>query len=324
MRALRLNAWGEPPELVDVPTPEPAPGEVLLRVAGAGACHSDVHLMEWSAAEAPDAIRPPFTLGHENTGTIAALGAGVSGWEVGEPVAVYGPWGCGRCRPCRLSEENLCERTGQLAGMGGGLGLDGGMAEYELVPDQRLLVPLGDLDPIAAAPLTDAGLTPYHAIKAALHLLVPGSTTVLIGLGGLGHMAVQIVGELSPARIVAVDTSQQKLDHARRLGAHETFLSGPDTAAQIRELTGGIGAELVVDLVGIAGGALPVGFGLVPYDATVVAPYWGSAVELREVLALAAAGRLRADVETFALADAMRAYEKMRAGELVGRAVITP
>jgi len=346
MRALRLTAWGEPPALVDVPTPEPGPGEVLLKVAGAGACHSDVHLMEWSAAEAPDAISPPFTLGHENTGTIAALGAGVSGWEVGEPVAVYGPWGCGRCRPCRLSEENLCERTGALGGMGGGLGFDGGMAEFELVPDQRLLVPLDGLDPIAAAPLTDAGLTPYHAIKRALHLLVPGSTAVVIGVGGLGHMAVQIVGELSPARIVAVDTSQRKLDHARTLGAHETLLSGPDTAAAIRELTGGIGAELVVDLVGaqatvelagavvrsgghvtvvgIAGGALPVGNGLVPYDATFVAPYWGSAVELREVLALAAAGRLRADVETFPLADAMRAYERMRAGELIGRAVITP
>jgi alcohol dehydrogenase, propanol-preferring len=346
MQALRLTAWGEPPALVDVPTPEPGPGEVLLKVAGAGACHSDVHLMEWSAEAAPDAISPPFTLGHENTGTIAALGAGVSGWEVGEPVAVYGPWGCGRCRPCRLSEENLCERTGHLGGMGGGLGFDGGMAEYELVPDQRLLVPLGGLDPIAAAPLTDAGLTPYHAIKAALHLLVPGSTAVVIGVGGLGHMAVQIVGELSPARIVAVDTSRQKLDHARRLGADEALLSGPDTAAQIRELTGGIGAELVVDLVGaqptvelagavvrsgghvtvvgIAGGALPVGNGLVPYDATFVAPYWGSAVELREVLALAEAGRLRAEVETFALADALTAYERMRAGELIGRAVITP
>ncbi|MDW5598071.1 NAD(P)-dependent alcohol dehydrogenase [Conexibacter stalactiti] len=346
MRALRLNAWGEPPSLVELPTPEPGPGEVLLKIAGAGACHSDIHLMDWSAEQAPPAIAPPFTLGHENTGTIAALGAGVSGWEIGDPVAVYGPWGCGRCRPCRLSAENLCERTGELGGMGGGLGFDGGMADYELVPDQRLLVPLGDLDPIAAAPLTDAGLTPYHAIKAALPLLVPGSTAVVIGVGGLGHMAVQIVGELSPARIVAVDTSEQKLDHARRLGAEEALLSGPETAARIRELTGGIGAELVVDLVGaqptvelaaavvrsgghvsvvgIAGGTVPVGNGTVPFDATFTGPYWGSAVELREVLALAAAGRLRADVETFPLEQAMTAYEKMRAGALVGRAVITP
>lgn len=346
MRALRLTDWGAPPELTDVPTPDPGPGEVLIKVAGAGACHSDIHLMDWSAEQAPDAIRPPFTLGHENTGTIAALGAGVTGWKEGDPVAVYGPWGCGRCRPCRLSEENLCERTGELGGMGGGLGFDGGMAEYELVPDQRLLVPLGDLDPIQAAPLTDAGLTPYHAIKQALPLLVPGSTAVAIGVGGLGHMAVQILRELSPARIVAVDTSEEKLAHAKRLGAHAAFLSDSDAAGEIRELTRGVGAELVIDLVGaqptvelaaatvrsgghisivgIGGGAIPAGNGLLPYDATVTGPYWGSAVELREVLALAAAGRLRAAVETFALDDVMTAYERMRAGRLTGRAVIMP
>lgn len=346
MRALRLTAYGEPPSLEEVATPEPGPGQVLVKIAGAGACHSDLHLMDWSAQEAPPIIQPPFTLGHENTGTIAALGAGVSGWAEGDAVAVYGPWGCGRCRPCRLSEENLCERTGELDGMGGGLGLDGGMADYELVPDQRLLVPLGGLDPVQAAPLTDAGLTPYHAIKAALPLLVPGSTAVAIGVGGLGHMAVQILRELSPARIVAVDTSPEKLAHAKRLGADETFLADAGAAPSIRELTGGIGAELVVDLVGaqptvelaaaivrsgghisvvgIGGGSVPAGNGFLPYDATIAGPYWGSAVELREVLALARAGRLKADVEVFGLDDVMSAYAKMRAGELVGRAVIVP
>src|SRR3954452_21274464 len=134
MRALRFTGWGETPEVQEIDTPEPGPGQVLIEVAGAGACHSDLHLMDWSAEEAPPGIEPPFTLGHENAGHVAALGAGVTGLEEGEPAAgcgaspgleggepvgVCGPWGCGRCRRCRLSEENLCEHTGERAMVGG-------------------------------------------------------------------------------------------------------------------------------------------------------------------------------------------------------------
>src|SRR5690606_9006898 len=114
----------------------------------------------------------------------------------------------------------------------GGLGLDGGMAEFLLVPHSRLLLPLRDLEPREAAPLTDAALTPYHAIKRSLPLLAPGATAVVIGVGGLGHMAVQILAAISPARIVAVDVSEEKLGLAREVGAAETVLSGPEAAAQ--------------------------------------------------------------------------------------------
>ena len=145
MRAFQLVEWQQPPVLRDVPVPEPGPGEVLVKVGGAGACHSDLHVMSWPAGVLPYEL--PFTLGHENAGWIEALGAGVKGWEVGDAVAVYGPWGCGRCRPCRTGLETLCERAAQLGAAGGGLGRDGGMAEYMLVPDQRLLVALGELDP---------------------------------------------------------------------------------------------------------------------------------------------------------------------------------
>ncbi len=199
MKAYQLTAWQTPPEMREVPVPEPGPGEVLVKVGGAGACHSDLHLMEWP--EGTMDFDLPFTLGHENAGWVEALGAGVEGLEEGEAVAVYGPWGCGRCRACRLSAENYCERQAEIGAFGGGLGLDGGMAEYMLVPHSRLLLPLGELDPRDAAPLSDAALTPYHAIKRSLHLLVPGSTAVVIGVGGLGHMGVQILRALSPARI---------------------------------------------------------------------------------------------------------------------------
>lgn len=344
MKAYRLTGWQQPPELLDVPVPEPGPGEVLLKVGGAGACHSDLHLMEWP----PGAVDfdPPFTLGHENAGWVEQLGAGVEGFEVGEAVAVYGPWGCGHCRSCRLSAENYCERQAEIGSFGGGLGRDGGMAEYMLVPSSRLLIPLAGLDPREAAPLSDAALTPYHAIKRSLHLLVPGSTALVIGVGGLGHMGVQILRALSPARIVAVDVSAEKLRLAEQVGADATVAAGEDAAAQVRELTSGRGAELVVDMVGsddslalgaacsrfgthltmvgLAGGKFEFAFGTLPFETQLTLPYWGSAVELEECLELARAGKIRAHVERFPLDQVGEAYSRMRAGELEGRAVICP
>ena len=342
MKAFQLVEWQQPPELREVPVPEPGPGEVLIKVGGAGACHSDLHVMEWPAGFLPYEL--PFTLGHENAGWIEAVGAGVKGWEPGEGVAVYGPWGCGRCRRCRTGLETLCEHKAQLGAAGGGLGRDGGMAEYMLVPDARLLVGLGDLDPRDAAPLSDAALTPYHAIKLALHQLTPGSTAVVIGVGGLGHMAVQLLRALSPAQIIATDIDAHKLELARAVGADHTLVSAG--AAEIDELTQGRGAALVLDcvgsdgtlaldckivapggavmVIGVAGGTLAYKFNSLPSDASLAHPYWGSSVELAEVLELARAGHITAHVEHFALENVEDAYERMRNGTLSGRAVITP
>src|SRR5436190_1705917 len=248
MQAYQLVAWQQAPELREVDVPEPGPGEVLIKVGGAGACHSDLHVMEWPAGALPYEL--PFTLGHENAGWIEAVGPGVTGWEIGSGVAVYGPWGCGRCRACRTTLETLCEHGREIGAAGGGLGRDGGMAPYMLVPDTRLLVPLGDLDPRDAAPLSDAALTPYHAIKLALDRLVPGASAVVIGVGGLGHMAVQILRALSPVRVIATDIDAAKLALAVETGAHHAVGAGEDAAAEIRELTGGRGAALVLDCVG--------------------------------------------------------------------------
>ena len=344
MRAFQLVEWQQPPVLRDVPVPDPQPGEVLVKVGGAGACHSDLHVMEWPAGTLPYEL--PFTLGHENAGWIEALGAGVKGWEVGEAVAVYGPWGCGRCRPCRTGLETLCERAAQIGASGGGLGRDGGMAEYMLVPDPRLLVPLGDLDPRDAAPLSDAALTPYHAIKLALHQLVPGTSAVVVGVGGLGHMAVQILRALSPTRVIATDIDPGKLELARAVGAEHTVASGEHAAEEIRELTDGRGATLVLDcvgtnatlaldtqvvakggdvmVIGIGGGMLEYRFNTLPSDASLTHPYWGSTIELAEVLELARSGHITAHAEHFPLERVADAYERMQNGTLSGRAVITP
>jgi alcohol dehydrogenase, propanol-preferring len=344
MLAYQLVEWQQPPELREVDMPEPGAGEVLVKVGGAGACHSDLHVMEWPAGALPYEL--PFTLGHENAGWIESVGAGVTGWAPGDAVAVYGPWGCGHCRACRTTLETLCEHGTEIGAAGGGLGRDGGMAQYMLVPDPRLLVPLGNLDPRDAAPLSDAALTPYHAIKLALPKLTPGTTVLVIGVGGLGHMAVQLVRALTPSNIIAVDVDATKLAHARELGASHTVQAGESAAAEIAELTAGRGATLVLDcvgndatlqldvksvaaggsvmVIGVAGGTLPVTFGTMRFDASITYPYWGSRIELAEVLELARAGHITAHVERFPLEQAPQAYERMREGKLAGRAVITP
>ena len=344
MKAFRLIEPQRPPELVDVPTPEPGPGEVLVKIGGAGACHSDLHLMEYSAEQLPG--ETPFTLGHENAGWVAATGAGVDGFEEGDAVAIYGPWGCGRCRSCRLAKENYCERVDQVGFLGGGLGTDGGRAEYVLVPDRRLLVSLSDMDPAQAAALTDAALTPYHAIKRSLPLLHAGSTAVVVGVGGLGHLAVQILKALSPARVIAVDLAEGALELARDVGADEALTSDEQAASEIRGLTGGLGAELVlgfvgadptmataaqaarvegdVTVVGLGGGSLTFASNALPWECSLSTTYWGSITELMEVLALGREGRVSVHIERYTLDQVAEAYERLSAGEVRGRAVITP
>lgn len=349
MKALRLLEWQSEPVLAEVQEPHPGPGEAVIRVGGAGACHSDLHLMrEFQAGLLP--WGPPFTLGHENAGWVHALGPDVRGLEVGEPVAVYGPWGCGTCARCQVGTETYCEDPAgsPVPSGGGGLGLDGGMAELMLIPAAtRHLVPLPDgLDPVAAAPLTDAGLTPYHAVRRSWPKLVPGSTAVVIGVGGLGHLAVQILEATTAAQVIAVDTRTEALALATDCGAELTVTAGEGAAETVRAATGGRGADVVLDfvgsdatlalgaavarsvgdltIVGIAGGSLAVSFFSVPYEVSIQTTYWGTRPELVEVLQLAAQGKLRARITTFPLDRAMDAYRAMEAGKLDGRAVITP
>jgi propanol-preferring alcohol dehydrogenase len=345
MRAFQLVAWQTPAELREVAVPEPGPGQILVKVGGAGACHSDLHLMQRPAPKRP--VKLPFTLGHENAGWVEKLGSGATGFTPGDPVIVYGPWGCGNCKNCRMSLENYCENAGGTARGGGLGGYDGGMAPYLLVPSSRFLVPLGILDPREAAPLTDAALTSYHAVKRSLHLLGAGSTAVVIGAGGLGQMAIQLLRALSGATtIIAVDNSPGKLETAKQLGANEGLLSGDEAVKRIKDMTRGQGADLVIDMVGVnptlqmaaqvartlghltivglGGGALPVNFYSPPHECSVASPYWGSITELMEVVSLAQAGKIRMLVEHFPLERASEAYQLLHDGKINGRAVITP
>ncbi|GAA4911354.1 propanol-preferring alcohol dehydrogenase [Stackebrandtia albiflava] len=328
----------------DVDQPTPGVGEVLLKVAGAGVCHSDLHILH------ADAWQPlPMTIGHEVSGRIAELGPGVTGWDVGEPVLVYLCWGCGQCHTCASGYENYCEVYKRGIVPGPGLGYDGAMAEY-VIAKARFLVPLVDLDPVDAAPLTDAGLTPYHAVDIARPKLVPTSNAVVVGVGGLGHMAVQILAATTGARVIAVDLDESKLRHAAELGAELTVPSDEQAAAHILDATDGRGAEVVFDFVGVAptlrlaadtiapfGQIVVAGLGRgtlpfpadgppggLPWGAGIVKPYGGTRADLHEVMSLARRGRIKVTVERHPLSEAPAVFEKLEAGRIPGRAVLTP
>jgi propanol-preferring alcohol dehydrogenase len=348
MLAWRLVDWQSDPELHEVPDPEPGPGEVVLRMGGAGLCHSDLHFLhEFEPGLLPWEL--PFTLGHESAGWVHSLGEGVTGLEIGQAVAVHGAYGCGRCDNCLGGNEPLCEdpfNAPVLAG-GCGLGADGGLAEFVLVPAARYLVPLPDgVDPIHAAPLTDAGLTPYHAIRRSLPKLTPASTAVVIGVGGLGHMAVQLLSAVCGARIIAVDSKEQARKLALHAGADHALEPGETTAGDIKVLTGGRGADVVLDfvgadetlalaigsarmlgdvtIVGVAGGTLPLSYFTVPFEVSIQTTYWGTRQELVEVLELAARGKIAPHITTYPFDKAAEAYAELAAGRIEGRAVVLP
>ncbi|WP_033287705.1 NAD(P)-dependent alcohol dehydrogenase [Amycolatopsis jejuensis] len=344
MKALQYRTIGLAPEIVEIPDPEPGPGQVLVKVTAAGLCRSDLSLMRMTAQQLMFPL--PMTLGHEGVGTVAALGEGATGVTVGDQVAVYGPWGCGACPACAAGRENYCPHARRLGIRSPGLGAPGALAQYLLVDDARHLIPCAGLDPVAAVSLTDAGLTPYHAVKWALPALAPGSTAAVIGVGGLGHIAIQLLRALTPARVVALDVNEGKLALAREVGAHETLVSDESAAPAIRALTSGLGAAAVFDFVGVeatgriavasaaaearvlnvglGGGAMPMGFLLVPPGMSAYAPYWGTRGDLIEVIALAEAGAITVRTETYPLDEAPLAYERLDAGKVHGRAVILP
>lgn len=345
MRAVVFSEWQTFPTLEDVEQPEPGPGEVLLKVAGAGACHSDVAIYKEFAKDAPGSIPPPFVLGHENAGWVEALGAGVNGIAVGDAFLVYGPIGCGHCKMCSRGQDTYCENAASMPYLGVGLGRDGGMAEYVVVP-ARNLVALGDADPVAAAPLSDAGLTPYHAIKNSLpHLAGGGRFALVVGLGGLGQIAVQLLTALTGATVIATDMKPDAMRLAEANGAI-SVPGGDDQVEAIRDLTGGRGVDAAFDfvgvtptiktaqacmaqggrltVVGIAGGVTEWSFFTTPFESTITNTYWGTIEDLYDVVAMYRAGQIQPDIERFAMDDALEAYRRLEAGELSGRAVVTP
>ena len=346
MKAFQFKEWLTPAELVDVPVPEPGPDEVLIRIGGAGVCHSDLHVMHsWTPQTRPEVAlwSLPFTLGHENAGWIES--GDTEDVEAGMPVVVQPLWNCGFCRACLRGNTNSCEAPREKRGRSGGLGRDGGFAEYMVAP-AHCVVPLKDLEPWKAAALTDAGLSSYHAVKRCLPFLSPDVAVTVIGIGGLGQMALEFLRELCGAKIIAVDQDEKALKRAADLGAHKCLLSDDSTAVEIQKATNGLGAMCVIDLVGtdatmalaaqatrkngrivivgLGGGMFQFRFGALPFGCSMVTTMGGSTPELAEVIALAEAGRVKPLIEKYKLEQAVEVYDKLKNNQITGRAVLVP
>jgi alcohol dehydrogenase, propanol-preferring len=340
MTAYRLQAWGRPAEFTEVDVPHPGPGEVLLKMAAVGLCGSDIHMFHAPAGALP--FDPPFTLGHENAGVVVGCGTGVSGLKEGMAVLASSVNSCGYCEMCLQGRDEYCSRSVSMSTRG--IGIDGGLADYLVVP-QHSLITLQKLPPAAAAPLADAGGTSYHAVSFAREVLVPGSTALVIGAGGLGSFAIQYLRLLCAARIIAVDKNSTRLAYSQRMGSHDTLEAGADNVEEIKALTDGRGVDAVLDFVGtdasmllaaavarplgrivicgMSAGTLAVAWGRLAPGCQVMLSIGFSLKELREVVALAEQKRLIVDTEEFPFSRTPEAYGRLERGELQGRAVVT-
>jgi NAD+-dependent secondary alcohol dehydrogenase Adh1 len=340
MRAALLGEYHRPLELVERPEPEPSgPRSVVVRIGGAGVCATDLHAIDGHME--PAGLRLPVVLGHENAGWVHAVGDDVTTVAVGDAVLLYPAYSCGLCVPCRRGQEVFCDRHGFT-----GLTRDGGFADYVLV-DERSIVPLPEgAHPADVAPHADAGITAYHAVKKLVPRLVPGSTAAVIGIGGVGHVGLQLVRVLGAAKVVAIDTDERRRRLARELGADEVLGDEPDVAGAARELTNGAGVDVVVDFVGTdEAHASALGmlarqgiYSIVGYGGTVSHPsvgfvagetaltgnLVGNWIDLWEILQLHAQGAVTLRSETHPLEEVNDVLAKLREGEVTGRAVLVP
>ena len=311
MRAARFHGGPKGLRLETVPWPVPGPDDVVVRVAACGICGSDVHFLEGMPVPAP----LPVTLGHEPAGTVEAAGANVSGWKAGDRVAIHLGTGCGACPTCRGGNPTACRLQRSP-----GLHIDGAFAEAIRVPATCLVRVPDGVSFAAAALATDCVTSPYHAL-ACRGRLAPGERVAVIGVGGLGAMAVRLAKVLGAESVIAVDVSQVALDRAAKLGADTCIRSGPgrDGALEINLATQG-GADLVIECVGrpetVAAGAralrpggrlVIVGVGMEPPridlpqalfcvgELTVAGSFASHAEDLARVLQLEAEGQL--DIE---------------------------
>jgi len=341
MKAVRLHEFHQMPVIDDIPEPTAqGPFDVVVKVGGAGVCRTDLHIMEgqWDAAMGTPL---PYVLGHENAGWVHKIGAGVTNVAVGDTVILHPTPTCGLCHACRAGEDMHCTNSEFP-----GLSRDGGMAEF-LLTSARACVKLDPVtQPQDVAALADAGITAYHAVRKAIPLLYPGTTCVVIGAGGLGHIGIQCLAALTATRIIVVDRNPEALKLAEQLGADQTVVADGKHVDAVMELTDGAGAEVVMDFVAEqgaenegfamtrrAGSYYVIGYGgtvniptldIISTERNIVGNIVGTYNDLAELMVLAQAGKVTLHTKTYPLADAVQAITDLDEGNVRGRAILVP
>jgi len=342
VRAVRVHEYHADPRIDDVPEPGlRGPLDVIVKVGGAGVCRTDLHILEgqWAELQNPDL---PYVIGHENAGWVHAVGEGVTNVAVGDTVILHPQPSCGLCMPCRAGRDMQC-RNAFFPGLSND---DGGMAEY-LRTTARACVKLDpSTDPADVAALADAGITAYHAVRKAVPDLYPGTTAVVQGAGGLGHIGIQSLAALTATRIVVVDRNPDALALAKELGADETVLADGTHVDAVKDLTGGVGANVVFDFVAEQGAELDawamtapagsqyvIGYGgefraptldFVGGEKNVIGNIVGTYNDLAELMVLAQAGRVTLHTKQYPLDAALDALHDLDAGRVRGRAILVP
>ncbi len=341
MKAVRLHEFHQLPVIDEIPEPTAqGPFDVVVKVGGAGVCRTDLHIMEgqWDAAMGTPL---PYVLGHENAGWVHEIGAGVTNVQVGDTVILHPTPTCGLCPACRAGNDMHCTNSEFP-----GLSRDGGMAEY-LLTSARACVKLDpSTKPEDVAALADAGITAYHAVRKAIPLLYPGTTAVVIGAGGLGHIGIQCLAALTATRIIVVDRNPDALKLAEQLGASQTVVADGKHVEAVMELTGGEGADVVLDFVAEqgaenegfamtrrAGSYYVIGYGgtlniptldVISTERNIIGNIVGTYNDLAELMVLAQAGKVTLHTKTYPLDAAVEAINDLDAGKVRGRAILVP
>ena len=341
MRAARLHAYHEALRLDDVEEPRATgPLDVVVRIGAAGLCRTDLHIQEGQWAEKSQ-VALPYTPGHENAGWVHEVGAAVTNVEVGDTVIVHPYITCGLCRPCRAGDDMHC-----VNGSFPGIDRDGGFAEL-LLTSARSVVKLDPtLHPKDIAALADAGLTAIHAVKRAIPLLGAGTKAVVIGAGGLGHIGIQCLKAYTPTEIVVVDPNEKALALARELGADHAIAVDGTHVDTVRELTGGTGADAIIDFVGERGAVedgiamlrdggsfYVIGYGqnldvptidIISREISFIGNLVGTYVDLQDLMTLTAQGKVTLHTTTYPLDAVDEAMHDLDAGRLQGRGILVP